>query len=117
MSSLLRRVFGIAAGRCRVGQGGDRVPVLAGVERKRLLRQLPALPACVERMLEDVPAGPRLVDSLDQIHLGSQFAVTTPSGRQCSRRYRTAASRAALTVCHTRRTSASGARPANPIHV
>src|SRR5207248_6053218 len=83
---LFCRVRRIAAGRCRVGQGDDRVSVLAGVEGKPLLRQLPALPARVEGMLEDVPAGPRLVDSLDQIHLGSQFVVRTPSGRYYARR-------------------------------
>ena len=64
------------AGRAR--QRHDRVPVLAGVAGQLVARQLTLLPACVERMLEHVPALPSRVDPCDHVHPGQPPRRPTP---------------------------------------
>ena len=51
-----------------LSDGGNGVPVLAGVEGELVAAQLAALPADVERMLQHVPAAPGLVDSGTEFH-------------------------------------------------
>src|SRR5439155_8377589 len=66
---LLLRVLAIARGGGRSRERDDRMPVLAGVEREFIPRQLAAFPTLVERVLQDVPAAPGLVDRRTKLHL------------------------------------------------
>jgi len=70
-------MLGVAADGCRVRERHDGMPVLTRIEGEVLASQVAALPAEIEGMVEDVPACPRLVDSVDQIHV-APFAVGTP---------------------------------------
>ena len=50
------------------GKGDDGVAVLPSVRGQLLPTELAALPAAVERMLEDVPAPAGGVEAVDQLH-------------------------------------------------
>ena len=67
VSRLLRGVLRVASERGCVCERDDRVTVLACIEGELLAGQLTALPTQVEGMVEDVPAAPGVVDSLDQV--------------------------------------------------
>src|SRR3989442_11932552 len=69
VGGLLGGVACIARPRGGISECDDGMPVLAGVERELGTRELTALPAEIERMLEDGPACASLIDELDQIHL------------------------------------------------
>src|SRR5205814_7968437 len=76
---LFARVLSVTCGGGRPRQRHDRMPVLAGIERQLLLRQLAALPTLVERVLENIPASPGIVDTRAKLHLA-------PSARKRPRR-------------------------------
>src|SRR5205085_6377380 len=77
---LLRRVLRAArrsGGACERDPG---VAILAGVEPELRLRQLAGPPAGVERVLEDVPALPRLVDAVAKLHLAPSIRTDPARG-------------------------------------
>src|SRR4029077_15106910 len=76
---LLARMVVVARDRRGARQRDDRVPVFARIERKLIRGQLAAFPALVERMLQDVPALPGLVDLRAKLHLTPSSNVT-PAG-------------------------------------
>jgi len=86
-------MLGVAADCRRIGERHDRVPVLARVIGKVLAAQLAALPAEIEGMVEDVPACPRFVDSINQIHL-APFTVGPLKNRSYASRSMPATARA-----------------------
>jgi hypothetical protein len=66
-------VLVIARNRGRSCQRDDGVTVFARVEGELRRGQLAALPALVERVLQDVPALPGLVDPGAKLHLAPSF--------------------------------------------
>ncbi len=85
MRRLLRRMFRVAGGGCRLREGDDGVTVLTRVERELCTTELAVLPAEIERMVEDVPTHTGLVDAVDQFHLAPSGG-TTPRRRCYARR-------------------------------